>query len=146
MFAIDVASLEASADTGGSLAEAVGRIVIGDFTETFRMSLGFWNVAEYRQSWRQAFDVLNDDLHSSACFMASMTDPKISNFLTCWPVYRDGEDVYFQNSIIILDELDVKFDTGKPWASIGPRCVFDEDGNKVSEWAANMSDLRDFFK
>jgi hypothetical protein len=33
--------------------------VIGDFTETFMVPLGFWNESDYRRSWRRAFEVLN---------------------------------------------------------------------------------------
>ena len=146
MFAIEMLSPDASGNTVVSPTEAAGRIVIGDFTETFKVPLGFWSVVEYRRSWRQAFDVLKGAPQSSACFMTSMTDPEISSFLTCWPVYRDGKDVYVQNAIIFLDHLDASFDIGEPWASIQPRRIFDEDGNKVSEWITSMSDLRSFFE
>jgi hypothetical protein len=37
--------------------------------------------------------------------MTSMTDPRTSNFLVYWPMYREGEDVYIQNAIIFLDEI-----------------------------------------
>ncbi|MEU9179133.1 hypothetical protein AB0C90_20170 [Streptomyces sp. NPDC048550] len=145
MFAIEVESQEASGDMTGSLTEAVGRIVIGDFVETFRVPLGFWSESDYRRSWRQAFDALKDGLNSRSCLLVSMTDPENSNFLTCWPMYRDGENVYIQNAIIFLGELELGFDTGEPWASIGPRCTIDEDGNKISEWETSMDSVRNFF-
>jgi hypothetical protein len=142
VFAIEVESQESSDDMTGSLTEAVGRIVIGDFVETFRVPLGFWSDSDYRRSWRQAFDALKVDLNSRSCLLVLMTDPEISNFLTCWPMYRNGENVYIQNAIIFLGELGPDFDIGEPWASIGPRCAIDEDRNKISEWVTSMDSVR----
>jgi len=77
--------------------------------------------------------------------MTSMTDPENSNFLTCWPMYREGEDVYVQNAIIFLDEIEGAFDPATPWDYVGPRHEIDEDGNKISEWTTSMGSLREFF-
>src|SRR5262245_57160874 len=106
--------------------------------ETFRMPLGFWAESDYRRSWRQAFDVLEDGQSSKSCLLVSVTDPRRSNFLMCWPLYRDSEKVYVQNAIIFLEELDGSFDLEEPWASVGPRRTVDEDGNRVSEWTTSM--------
>lgn len=145
MFAIELQSLgEAGAEDGG-LSEASGRIIIEGFTETFRVPLGFWDESDYRRSWRQACEVLNASPHSTSCFMTSMTDPSNSNFLTCWPLYREAEDVYIQNAIIFLDEIAEPFDPAAPWRSVGPRYQIDEDGNKISEWITSMDSLREFF-
>ena len=54
MFAIELQPHREGADGGSGPAEASGRIVIGEFTETFKVPLGFWDVSDYRRSWRQA--------------------------------------------------------------------------------------------
>jgi hypothetical protein len=145
VFAIELQSQTEAGVGNGDSAEASGRIVIGDFTETFRIPLGFWEESDYRRSWRRAFEVLNADPHATSCLMTSMTDPGDSNFLGCWPMYREGEDVYVQNAIIFLDEIEQDFDPAAPWGCVGPRQSIDEDGNKVSEWITSMSSLREFF-
>lgn len=145
MFAIELQSQREDAEMDGGPAEAAGRIVIGDFTETFNVPLGFWDESDYRRSWRQAFEVLNANTHSTSCLMTSMTDPDNSNFLACWPMYREAEDVYIQNAIIFLDEIEGAFDPAAPWGSVGPRHGIDEDGNKISEWTTTMESLREFF-
>lgn len=145
MFAIELHAQMEAGDGNGDSAEASGRIVIGDFTETFRVPLGFWEESDYRRSWRRAFEVLDADPHAKSCLMTSMTDPDSSNFLGCWPMYREGEDVYIQNAIIFLDEVEGDFDPAAPWSCVGPRQSIDEDGNKVSEWITSMSSLRGFF-
>ena len=96
-------------------------------------------------SWRRAFEVLEGDPRAVACLMTSMTDPVTSNFLICWPLYREGEDVYVQNAIVLLDEIEGRFDPGAPWGSVEPRLGVDDDGNRISEWATSMGSLREFF-
>jgi hypothetical protein len=145
VFAIELQSWQEAGEGNGDSAVASGRIVIGDFTETFRIPLGFWDESDYRRSWRRAFEVLNANPHATSCLMTSMTDPGTSNFLTCWPMYREGEDVYIQNALIFLDEIEEDFDLATPWDSVRPREAIDEDGNKISEWITSMGSLREFF-
>lgn len=145
MFAIELLSLRELGEGNGGSAEASGRIVIGDFTETFTVPLGFWDESDYRRSWRQAFEVLQADMNSTSCLMTAMTDPGNSNFLICWPMYREGKKVYIQNALIFLDEIEGGFDPEAPWDFVGPRHLIDEDGNKISEWVTSMDSLREFF-
>jgi hypothetical protein len=146
VFVIELLTRQEAENSSDGLVEASGRIVIGDFTETFRVPLGFWNESDYRRSWRRAFEVLNANPYSTSCLMTAMTDPDNSNFLTCWPMYREGEEVYIQNALIFLDEIEEAFDPAVPWASVGPRNSIDEDGNKISEWITSMDSLREFFR
>ena len=147
MFAIELQSPPRAGEGNGGAAEASGRITIGDFTETFWAPLGFWGESDYRRSWRDAFEVLNADPDSMSCLMTSMTDPRASNFLVCWPMYRAGEDVHVQNALIFLDEAGAEdFDLAAPWGFVGPRRETDEDGNKISEWITSMDSLREFFR
>ncbi len=145
MFAIQLQSPQGAVKENDGSGEASGRIIIGDFTETFRVPLGFWDESDYRRSWRQAFEVLSANPYSTSCLMTSMTDPRNSNFLVSWPMYREGEDVYIQNAIIFLDEIAGAFDPAAPWVYVGPRLGIDEDGNKISEWITSMDSLREFF-
>ena len=144
-FAIELRTQREAGEKDGGPAEASGTIVIGDFTETFRVPLGFWDESGYRRSWRQAFDVLDSDPHATSCLVTSMTDPASSNFLVCWPMYRDGEHVYVQNAIIFPGQAGEGFDSAAPWGCLEPRRGTDEDGNKVSEWTTSMDSLREFF-
>jgi hypothetical protein len=146
VFAIELQSPREAGDENDGSVDAFGSITIGDFRETFRAPLGFWKESDYRRSWRQAFGVLSADLHSTSCLMTAMTDPENSNFLTCWPMYREGENVYIQNAIIFLDEIEGAFDPAAPWDYVAPRSGIDEDGNKISEWTTSMDSLREFFE
>ncbi|WBB80433.1 hypothetical protein O7606_03355 [Micromonospora sp. WMMD882] len=145
MFAIEVVQNGFVLGADESADGVTGRITIDDFAETFEVPLGFWTVSDYQNSWCRAFAVLEEGSSAASCLMASMTDPETTNFLFCWPLYRDGETVHIQNSIIFLDEVRSEFDPGQPWLSISSRCAVDEDGNVVSEWVTSMDSMREFF-
>jgi len=146
VFVIEVRPRPEAGGEGDGSAGAFGRIVIGDFAETFVVPVGFWGESDYRASWRRAFEVLETGPRAVSCLMTSMTDPATSNFLTCWPMYREGEDVYVQNAIVFLDEIEGPFDPEAPWGSLEPRQGTDDDGNRISEWATSMGSLREFFR
>jgi CdiI N-terminal domain len=146
MFAIELQSSSGAGDGNDDGAEAFGTITIDDFSETFVVPLGFWGESDYRRSWRRAFEVLEADPRAVSCLMTSMTDPRNSNFLVCWPMYRSGEDVFVQNALIFLDETGEGFDPESPWGLVSPRQPIDEDGNKVSEWITSMDSVKEFFR
>jgi hypothetical protein len=145
VFAIELRPQLETGEGNGTSGEVSGRIVIGKFVETFRVPLGFWGESDYLSSWRRAFEVLNADPHSTSCLMTSMTDPVNTNFLGCWPMYREDDDVHIQNAIIFIDEIGQDFDPTVPWNYVEPRRAVDEDGNKISEWITSMDSLREFF-
>lgn len=125
-------------------AGATGRVTIGDFAESFYMDLSYWSLGEYERSWRDSLKVIFDRKERDSCLIASIARPEVSNFIFCWPVYRRGEDVLIQNSIIFLDELEGEFNPREPWSSVRSRLTVDEDGNSISEWRTNVSAVRDF--
>lgn len=143
-FVIEVIDYPTSEGASSPPSEAVGRIRVGGFTETFPMDLSFWTVDEYCRSWDGSLRKLDEIDNSTSCLIASITDPETSNFISCWPMYREGEEVYVQNSIIFLDELDEQFNPQEPWRYVEPRSSVDEDGNRISEWLTSTSQVRRF--
>ena len=140
MFSIQVVELVRLADS----STALGRIAVGGFSETFEMSLAFWNAEEYRASWRDALEMLGRRDDAIACLVSSITDPSTSNFVFCWPLYRNGDDVFVQNAVIFLEDLTESFDPARPWLSVRPHTSVDEDGNRISEWLTDVSQVRSF--
>ncbi|SDI16768.1 hypothetical protein SAMN05421505_13655 [Sinosporangium album] len=127
-----------------SSSKAVARIRIGSFTETFLMDLSFWSIDEYRRSWESALEEIEGSENATSCLIASITDPAVSNFISCWPIYRDGDVIHIQSPLIILDELDEPFDPREPWRYVEPHRQVDEDGNRISEWVTTASAIRQF--
>ena len=129
-----------------SVGRAFGRITINDFSEIFEMNLSYWSVDRYMQSWCSAIKELDHSERATSCIVSSITDPANSNFFTCWPMYRDGGDVYVQNRLLFLEELDEEFDEEKPWRHMDPRSVVNEDGMRISEWLTGIDQVREFWK
>jgi hypothetical protein len=140
VFSIQVVELAHLADS----PTALGRITVDGFFETFEMSLTFWNAEAYRASWREALEALEQRDNAISCLVSSITDPATSNFVFCWPLYRNGDDVFVQNAVIFLEDLTESFDPERPWLSVRPHASVDEDGNTISEWLTDMSQVRSF--
>jgi hypothetical protein len=124
---------------------AVGEIVLGDDREYFHAPVHYWSARDYEENWRAALQRLVDGEEVS-CLITSMFDAKYSNFITTWPLYRIGDQVYVQNHIVFRDELDQPYDETKPWLSVGPRETVDEDGNHLSEWIISLEGVRQFLE
>jgi hypothetical protein len=121
---------------------AIGVLQLREDREWFHATLGYWTVEDYEESWNKALVRLVNGA-SISCLVTSLTDPLNSNFLTTWPLYRSGDEVYVQNHLIFLDELLHEFDPATPWESSAPRSV-GEDGHEISEWQLQVTDLREF--
>lgn len=149
-FAIEVIDRPASGDAAGGFPEAVGRIRVGDFVESFPMNLSYWGTEDYVRSWRRALRILEESDTAVSCLVSSITEPETSNFVFCWPLYRQGDDVFVQNAVIFLEgagvdaDVEMPFRADAPWLSVRPRTVVDEDGNRVSEWRTEMAVIREF--
>jgi hypothetical protein len=140
VFSIEVVEVANLTDS----STALGRITVGGFFETFEMSLAFWSAEQYRASWRDALEVLAQSDNAISCLVSSITDPTTSNFVFCWPLYRIGDDVFVQNAVIFLEDLSNSFDPARPWLSVRPHASFDEDGNRISEWLTDVTQITDF--
>lgn len=120
-----------------------GTIRIGDFSERFEVDLSYWAAEQYRASWRAAASLLVSG-GDKAAFITSISDPATANIIFWWTAHRDGERVYLQQQVLFLEQLQTAFDPSAPFIHIGPREQVDEDGNKISEWAVSVDDMRAF--
>lgn len=145
-FSVRVVELPSSGERMSSLRGPIGRITINDFSETFLMDVSYWSVEQYLQNWHSALKELERSGGSTSCIVSSITDPKNSNFIVCWPMYRDGSDVYVQNHMVFLEEVEGEFDEERPWRHVRPRSVVDEDGVRISEWSTDIFQVINFRK
>ncbi|XZE20901.1 hypothetical protein SH449x_000793 [Pirellulaceae bacterium SH449] len=123
----------------------VGEIRIGGFFESFECSLEFWKASDYEAQWRRAINTIVCGAEKS-CLITSMTNPASANFLFWWPIYRVDRVVFIQNQVLFLDECRKTFDLGKPEKWVPDRVSINEDGSKISEWSAPLTDLKEWLK
>jgi hypothetical protein len=70
--------------------------------------------------------------------------PYSGGCLFWWRLYRDGDTVYVQNHILFFEQLSQPFSAECPWNSVRDRRVFNEDGQKVSEWPTTIEEIKYF--
>ncbi|QWB28247.1 hypothetical protein KJK29_14215 [Streptomyces koelreuteriae] len=110
------------------------------------MDLTYWKVEQYRASWVRSLKALELGGDAASCLISSITNPETSNFIFCWPLYKSGDIVYVQNSIIFLGELEEEFVPDEPWRFVEPRSTVDEDGHEISEWQTTADEVREFLR
>ena len=122
---------------------AYGTIQIGDFQERFIASLLYWGMEDYRNHWREALERIVGGQNKS-CLISSVTDPKNTNFIEWWPIYREGKFLHFQNQFLFLENLKEEFDPSNPYKHVSARKTINEDGQKLSEWSLPVKAVTDF--
>jgi hypothetical protein len=125
------------------VSEAYGTIRIGLFEETFHSNLTFWQPQDYTRHWLEACDRVLKTSHASSALITSMEDPDSANFITWWPLYREGQKVYIQNHLLLFDQLKEPFRLENPFVHVPARETKDE-GTKISEWETDLGAIREF--
>lgn len=140
-------AIEVTEDPTDDERQRFGRIRLDGDVERFLMDVEFWSPDDYRASWRAAcarLDAAPGDIVS--CPVASTCDPTKANFISTWPLYRVGDTVFVQNSLVFLDELETPLDLTRPWLADDPRRTRTEDGQQISEWSVPLAAVRRFLE
>lgn len=118
-------------------------IIIDEFSEMMNIPLSYWNINDYKDSWRSSLEEgLATKKH--ATLAVSMYEPENTNFIFTWVLYFSGDDVFVQNSILFLDECP-GFTPETINSFTGPRTTHNEDGMKISEWNTDLKSVLDFY-
>jgi hypothetical protein len=129
----------------GVAPAAHGIISIGTFEEGFYSSLFHWSREQYENQWSTAIrDILNGATKSA--LIVSFLTPDAASNLEWWPMYREGDTVYFQNHLLFFDQLETTFSPESPSASLKNRETNNEDGNLISEWSLKLTTLEAFLQ
>jgi hypothetical protein len=129
----------------GNRQVALGVITIGDFNERFEALLGFWGKDDYQAHWQDALGrILRRE--EISCLITSMADPKTANFITWWPLYREGSAVIVQNHIFFLKDAKGKFDSKNPYTFVQRYRSVNADGQPISQWITSVEDIQEFVR
>jgi hypothetical protein len=123
---------------------ALGRITIGDCDETFVSSLYRWSKEEYEVQWLHAIKSVLSGCEKAALIVEYL-GPEAGR-LRWWPMYRIGNIVYLREQILFFDQLQEPFSLENAFSFVHDREEFDEDGNRLSEWAADLSEVEEFVR
>jgi len=124
-----------------------GEITIGDFNERFSASMTYWTREDYLQQWMKSIGTVVGTIgNTKGALVTNMYDPAHANFISCWPLYKEGEKVYIRNQLLFLNELPHPFLIEDIAKYIGNRVQTTDDGNLISEWETTPNDLKSCLK
>jgi len=109
----------------GPDGQRLGVITVGDFTERFACCAIIGNVDALPEQWLTALRSLCD----GALSVALVHDPRFA-----WLIYREAENCFVQQRMSLDGDLQ----------SIPPRETVTEDGDRISEWAVGLPEIRQF--
>lgn len=118
-----------------------GTLVIGDFTEDFHASTSYWDRKKYLSQWRRGLEAIRDGSEKSAV-ITDMYDPATANFIFWWVMYRLGGDIYIQNHVLFMEDLDKPFSERNLHEFIPERDTVTEEGEPISEWKVSLTDVQ----
>ena len=73
-----------------------------------------------------------------------MRESPFSGAVFLWPAYRVGQNVYLQHRLILPEHVNGSFDPSDPYAQIDHRETLSVDGEQLSEWHIDLSDVARF--
>lgn len=123
----------------------IGKITIGDFQEKFHMPLDSWTIDEYKQQWKEGLERIKT--HDSSCLIVTMSKQKTDPFILIWVLYKVNNNIFIQNQLLvneILKEISTDlppYDEKTCYQYITPRETISEDGDKISEWQIDITDI-----
>ena len=140
MFEIRFLDRELEEDERGTFRR--GEIIFGAWREEFLAPVGDWSESDYERAWLGAAERLINGSDRVA-FVHHMAHPAASHHFI-WQAWCEAERVYFQERILLADELLEPFLLAEPDAVVEARERFTEDGERVSEWQVDLAAIRAF--
>jgi hypothetical protein len=105
----------------GPDGQRLGRITVGDWSETFSCYPVGQSVEEMAEQWKERLGLLLRGAEA----VALVHDPRLA-----YVVYREG------NRCFVQEHLDVK---GAGFAVLRPRETVSDEGQSISEWETSLS-------
>jgi hypothetical protein len=121
-----------------------GRITLGHFREEFQAPLYDWAPGDYAAHWLESAERLVAGA-PVAVFLTHMIRPEAAYHLG-WPAWREGDRVYVQERLFLLEKLTGPFDPQNPEVHVGPRQEISPEGERISQWQVGVRDVAAFLE
>ncbi len=124
----------------------LGYMMLDSSKEGFYSSITYWDTAQYEKHWHDAITRLVNGAECSA-LITDMPPPSPTGYaIDWWPMWREGDNVYVQEQLIIQSELKEVFDPSNPYVHIDPHITELESGDRPSEWIVPLQDFVEFLR
>ena len=119
------------------------RLTLRDFVEEHHADLSNWSVQEYEAQWVRELNAIANSRDRGA-LITSIHDPSNAYRVWAWPMWRDGDNVHFQNRLLFMLEPKPGFDPFHVADYIGNHKLHSEDGELLSQWTVPIAEIRSF--
>jgi hypothetical protein len=126
-----------------SIPAAIGILTLDNFQEHFLANLHEWTKEDYEAQWKYALQTLLSGSSNSALIVDYLS-PESADYLEWWPMYLAGEEVVLHDQLLFYQQLPKPFHIEEAFASILERRSVNEDGNEISEWRIDLSEVKRF--
>lgn len=120
-----------------------GFITINDFYERFFSPIDFWDRDKYLENWYKELNKLINGF-SCAKLITKIYNPDYMNFLQAWILYKVDNTVFIQEQFFLVEELPKPFSLENFYLKELERETKSEDGEEISEWKIDISDIKLF--
>jgi len=128
-------------DTSGHTGR--GEIQLNEFFERFDSSFEYWPSNVYESQWKEGVQRIVEGEKKSA-LVTAMYPPESANFIVWWIMYHDGDNVIFQNHLLMLEMAKQQFEVSKLYSYIPDYSEGEDEEFPVSEWIVAMDSLKRF--
>jgi hypothetical protein len=118
---------------------ARGRIVMGDFEESFEAPVHHWTANDYRRQWKEALGRIAAGIDSALITTAYNGNEGWCGFW--WILFYRVDHVLVHAGMIVPGETFLNFTVQDPYAALPEYRRTSEDGDLVSEWTVPTEDL-----
>lgn len=124
---------------------ALGRIRIGEFSESFDLNCSLWSCGDYRQSWATELERLLLGSRSVAVLWTWRCPAPMVGIQRAWSCFKDGHRVIIQERLFVPDAHDADLD-GDGELIDRPREKVNEYGNPISQWVTTVDAIEAFLR
>jgi CdiI N-terminal domain len=110
-----------------------GKIEIGDFWEYFYAPLVWWSAEDYERQWEEGLARLKS--YDTSCLIISIYNPKITQFVNWWLLYKIDGKVYIRNQMLMNEVYEKLVGNNNFTKETCYNFIFPRNAKrKVSEW------------
>ena len=124
----------------------LGNIRINNWSENFYSPSTFWSRKDYLMSWSKEIEKLLNEKNYNAKLITSVHQLETMNFLKAWILYPVNNRIYIQEQIFFMDDFKKPFKLKYFFDLELKRAIVNDEGEKISEWESNISDLTRYLR
>ncbi len=118
------------------------RLTLGAFEEDMIADLTKWSPADYERQWLSELTQIVGS-RTRGALIVRMHDPAHPFRIDTWPMWKEGDTIFFQNRILFMLKPAKHFDPARVRVHIGKRQPHIKDGDP-SEWTVPVAAVRAF--